>query len=81
MHFGFPYCHEENIVDPEFGKYDCDLFAQSKLNFQAHVAALGVEFYTGDMFPEFYKGGAFIAFHGSWNRSTKVGYQVYFVKV
>src|SRR5262245_42404951 len=46
-----------------------------------HVAALGMRFYTGAMFPERYRGGIFIAEHGSWNRSTAIGYRVTFVKV
>ncbi|HEU5323729.1 MAG TPA: sorbosone dehydrogenase family protein, partial [Methylomirabilota bacterium] len=45
----------------------------------AHVAALGMRFYTGRMFPERYRGGVFIAEHGSWNRSTPAGYRVTFV--
>lgn len=47
----------------------------------AHVAALGMRFYTGTSFPESYRGGVFIAEHGSWNRSTPVGYRVTFVKL
>src|SRR5260221_11657591 len=45
----------------------------------AHVAALQFVFYTGTQFPESYRGGAFVAEHGSWNRSTRSGYQVAFV--
>ncbi len=43
---------------------------------QAHSAALGVDFYTGSQFPARYRNALFVAEHGSWNRSRKVGYQV-----
>ncbi len=46
-----------------------------------HVASLGIRFYTGDMFPSEYKNQIFIAEHGSWNRSHKIGYRVVVVKV
>lgn len=46
---------------------------------ESHTASLGLTFYTGKAFPEKYKGGAFIAQHGSWNRSTLSGYKVVFV--
>ena len=81
MHFGYPFCHEGDLKDPEFGFYACDLFAQPKYKFQAHVAPLGVEFYTGTDLPERYQSGAFVALHGSWNRSKRVGYNVMFFKI
>ena len=81
MHFGYPFCHEGDLPDVEFGIHSCDLFAQPKFKFQAHVAPLGIKFYTGDMFPEYYRNGAFVALHGSWNRSKRVGYEVYFFKI
>lgn len=72
MKFGFPHCHGTNIPDPEFGNgTDCnspDVNTPPKVNFDAHSAALGVNFYTHDQFPEKYRGGMFIAHHGSWNR-------------
>jgi glucose/arabinose dehydrogenase len=43
---------------------------------QAHSAPLGLTFYTGDQFPEEYRGNLFVAFHGSWNRSVPTGYKV-----
>lgn len=77
MHFGFPYCHGKNISDPEFGKkYSCANFNPPAQELGAHVASLGMHFYKGDMFPEKYKNQIFIAEHGSWNRSNKIGYQV-----
>jgi glucose/arabinose dehydrogenase len=76
-HFGFPYCHQGNSADPEFGgKRACAEFVAPAALLGAHVAAIGMRFYTGTQFPEAYRGNVFIAEHGSWNRSSKVGYQV-----
>lgn len=80
MHFGFPYCHG-NLQDPEFTDRGCDEFTKPALELGPHVAALGMRFYTGEMFPEYYKQGIFIAEHGSWNRKTPIGYRVMFVKI
>lgn len=75
--FGYPYCHAGNVPDPEFGKgHACSDFAQPALRLGAHVAALGMRFYVGRMFPPRYHGAIFIAEHGSWNRSRKAGYRV-----
>lgn len=80
--FGYPYCHAGNVPDPEFGKgHSCSEFAQPALRLGAHVAALGMRFYVGQMFPASYHGAIFIAEHGSWNRSSKVGYRVVVVHV
>lgn len=77
MHFGFPFCHGGDIPDPEFGDLgDCTETAAPAQKLDAHVAPLGVLFYTGSMFPDVYQGQAFIAEHGSWNRSQKIGYRV-----
>ena len=77
MHFGYPYCHQGDIKDPEFGhKKSCDAFTPPALNLGPHVAALGIEFYTGNMFPKEYKNRALIALHGSWNRSQPIGYRL-----
>ena len=76
-HFGFPYCHGGDIPDPKFGKErSCDEFVKPAWRFMAHVAPLGMKFYTGSMFPEKYHNAVFIAQHGSWNRSKKSGYRV-----
>ena len=81
-HFGFPYCHQGDLPDPEFGKgHPCSDFTPPVLKLGAHVAALGMRFYTGVQFPAKYKGSIFIAEHGSWNRSEKVGYRVVDVRV
>ncbi len=82
LHFGYPYCHQGDLPDPEFGnKRSCDEFEKPMQKLGAHVAALGMRFYTGSQFPEKYKNSIFIALHGSWNRSSKVGYKVAFAKV
>jgi len=81
-HFGFPYCHGTAIRDPEYnGGRPCSQFTPPARELGPHVAALGMRFYTGAMFPGKYRGGIFIAEHGSWNRSTPIGYRVTFVKV
>ncbi len=82
QHFGYPFCHGGTIKDPEFGdQRPCSDFVAPVQNLGAHVAPLGIRFYTADMFPEEYKGHLFIAEHGSWNRSSKVGYRITLVKL
>src|SRR6267378_2466185 len=81
-HFGFPFCHGNGIRDPEHNAgRSCGEFTAPARELGPHVAAIGMRFYTGRMFPEKYRGGIFIAEHGSWNRSTPIGYRVSFVKV
>jgi glucose/arabinose dehydrogenase len=82
QHYGYPYCHGGAIADPEFGhQRTCSEFVAPAQNLGAHVAPLGMRFYTGTQFPAAYRDQAFIAEHGSWNRSTKVGYRVSLVRV
>ncbi|MDG2376374.1 MAG: PQQ-dependent sugar dehydrogenase [Woeseiaceae bacterium] len=82
MHFGFPYCHGDNVSDPEFGnKRSCSEFEPPAQKLGAHVAPLGVIFYTGGMFPEEYRNQVLIAEHGSWNRSRKIGYRLSMVRM
>ena len=82
MHFGYPYCHGGTIKDPEFGnKKPCSDFTKPAQNLGAHVAPLGLKFYTGSMFPTEYKNQIILAEHGSWNRSKKSGYKLSLVKV
>ena len=77
MDFGYPYCHGGDTSDPEYGKdHPCSAFTPPVLKLGAHVASLGMRFYTGSMFPAAYRNNIFIAEHGSWNRSKKVGYRV-----
>ena len=82
QHYGYPYCHGGDISAPEFGsKYSCEDFIKPMQNLGPHVAPLGLKFYDGDMFPEEYKGDIFIAEHGSWNRTKKIGYRITRVKI
>lgn len=82
MHFGFPYCHAGDIPDPEFGELrNCSEFTAPEIKLGPHVAALGMVFYTGTMFPEEYRNQVFIAEHGSWNRKTPIGYRVTLVRL
>ena len=82
QHFGYPFCHGGTVKDPEFGdQRPCEDFVQPVQAMGAHTAPLGVKFYTGDMFPKKYKNQAFIAEHGSWNRSKKVGYKISLVEL
>mgnify|MGYP001032220565 CR=1 FL=1 len=77
MHFGFPYCHGGDIADPKFGdERKCGEFAAPAQKLGPHVAPLGMRFYDGKMFPKQYQGDIFIAEHGSWNRSKKIGYRI-----
>jgi glucose/arabinose dehydrogenase len=80
MHFGFPYCHQGDTPDPEYGaKRKCSEFTPPALKQGGHVAPNGLRFYTGKMFPAEYRNRIFIAQHGSWNRSRKSGYRVMMV--
>jgi len=82
LDFGFPYCHAGDVPDPEFGrKRKCSEFTPPAQKLGAHVAALGMRFYTGTQFPSAYRDQIFIAEHGSWNRSRKSGYRVTLVKL
>jgi glucose/arabinose dehydrogenase len=77
LHFGFPYCHQGDLLDPEFGAgRRCEDYVPPALKVGAHVAPLGLRFYTGDMFPSEYRHNIFLALHGSWNRSAKSGYKL-----
>lgn len=77
MHFGYPYCHGSDVKDPKFGlDRSCGEFAKPAIELGPHVAALGMRFYTGAMFPFSYQNRIFIAEHGSWNRTVPVGYRV-----
>ena len=76
-HFGFPFCHGGDFPDPDYGKQRrCEEFTAPAQKLGPHVAPLGMVFYDGTMFPEAYRGQVFIAEHGSWNRSQKIGYRI-----
>jgi glucose/arabinose dehydrogenase len=82
MHFGFPYCHQGDTPDPKFGDgKNCNDYTAPALKLGPHVAALGMRFYTGNMFLPEYKNQIFIAEHGSWNRSTPSGYRIMLVRL
>ena len=82
MHFGMPYCHQGDLLDEAFGKgKSCADYTPPVANLDPHGAALGLAFYTGNMFPAEYKNRLFITQHGSWNRSKKVGYQIRVLEV
>jgi glucose/arabinose dehydrogenase len=73
-HYGYPYCHEGTMLDPKYGKgRKCSEFEPPVLNLGAHVAPLGMKFYTGNQFPAEYKNSILIAEHGSWNRHKYQG--------
>jgi glucose/arabinose dehydrogenase len=82
LNFGYPYCFGKDVAIPVDGKlYSCEKYTPATFDLPAHVAPLGLTFYTGKMFPNGYSNQMFIAEHGSWNRSSKVGYQVIIVKL
>ena len=77
MNFGYPFCHQGDWLDPDFGKgRSCDEFEKPELKLGAHVSPIGMSFYNGVQFPKEYKGNIFIAEYGSWNKTKKAGYQV-----
>jgi glucose/arabinose dehydrogenase len=77
LHFGFPFCHQGDLPDPQFGsERACSTTEPPVKKLDAHVAALGFTFYTGKMFPASYRNAVIIAQHGSWNRSVPSGYRV-----
>jgi glucose/arabinose dehydrogenase len=82
LDFGYPYCHGGTIADPEYGaRRACREFVAPAQNLGPHVAALGMRFYTGAQFPAAYRNQIFIAEHGSWNRSSRIGYRVSLVRL
>jgi len=79
--YGWPYAYIGPHPDPRI-RDDKGLASKTKVPdvlLGAHVAVLDFTFYTGRQFPAEYRGGAFLAFHGSWNRSKRVGYEVAFI--
>ena len=82
LHFGFPYCHGGTIPDPDYGaNRSCNEFTPPAMQLGPHVAALGMRFYTGTMFPPDYRNQIFIAEHGSWNRTVPIGYRISLVRL
>jgi glucose/arabinose dehydrogenase len=82
MHFGYPYCHGGDIPDPDFGQQRaCREFTPPVQRLGPHVASLGLRFYDGTQFPAGFRGQLLLAEHGSWNRSTPIGYRVSLVRL
>jgi glucose/arabinose dehydrogenase len=82
LHFGYPFQHGRDVQDPEFWAQRGDTrFTPPEAELPAHVAALGMRFYTGTMFPERYRGQVFVAEHGSWNRTFPIGYRITLVRL
>jgi len=80
--FGYPYCHQGDLLDPDVGKgKSCKDFTPPVLKLGAHVASLGMRFYSGKQFPASYRGAILVAEHGSWNRTRKSGYRVMAVRL
>ncbi len=77
QHFGYPYCHQGDLPDPKFARgHSCDEFTPPVVKLGAHVAPLGMKFYTGSQFPAEYQNNIFIAEHGSWNRHKYQGARI-----
>jgi glucose/arabinose dehydrogenase len=78
---GWPYCYGDRVPDRSQSKdYDCSKTIAPTVEMQAHSAPLGLLFYSGEMFPEEYRGSLFVTFHGSWNRNVPTGYKVVRIK-
>ncbi len=77
--YGWPYVNGAGHPDPDFGGMAPDKAASAIApthEFPAHTAPLGIAFYDAEAFPQRYRGAAFVALHGSWNRSSKAGFEV-----
>jgi glucose/arabinose dehydrogenase len=80
--FGFPYCHQGNIPDPEFGwGRSCDEFTKPLALLGPHTAPLGMRFYTASAFPDDYHNQIIVARHGSWNRTKRIGGDLVLIKL
>lgn len=82
QHFGYPFCHQGDLPDPKFGKMrSCDEFVKPAQNLVAHSAPLGISFLNDAEVPTPFKKRLLIAEHGSWNRTTPVGYRITMVDI
>src|SRR2546428_403327 len=79
--YGWPECYLPGKPNPEYGSAHCSQVEPPRITVQAHSAPLGLAFYTGTQFPREYRGDAFMALHGSWNRSVPTGAKVVRVQV
>ena len=81
LSFGFPYCHEGTLPDDAVTKPNACAGVEKPVALMGpHSAVMGVTFYTGNMFPAEYKNVAFVARKGSWNRNTKIGFDIVTVR-
>jgi len=81
-HYGYPYCHQGDVLDPEFGiGKNCSDYTKPFSKMGPHTAPLGCDFYDGSNFPVSYSNNIFVCRHGSWNRKEKIGYDVVYVDV
>ena len=82
LHFGYPYCHQGDFADPQFGwGKHCKDYVKPALLIGAHAAPLGMRFYNGKMFPAKYQNAIFLTRHGPWNRTEKYAADVVVVTV
>lgn len=82
LNFGFPYLHGKDTLDPEYGEQaEIEDYTLPAAELGAHVAPLGLAFYSASQFPKKYRNSLFVAEHGSWNRSEKAGYRVIHVQL
>ena len=79
--YGWPQCYLPGKQNPEYPTANCSTVTAPAITFTAHSAPLGIAFYTGTMFPADYSGDAFVAYHGSWDRSVPTGAKVVRVQV
>lgn len=75
-HFGFPYIHATSVIEPAYDKPENLKISLPNFELPAHVAPMGLQFYRGKQFPAKYHNQMFVAENGSWNRSSKIGYQI-----
>jgi len=82
QHFGYPFCHQGNLADSEYGwGRSCSEFVAPVALLGPHTAALGMRFYTGSTFPAEYRNAIFVARHGSWNKTKKIGGDIIVAKL
>lgn len=80
-HFGFPYIHASSVIEPAYDKPKNLKVSLPVFELPAHVAPMGLHFYHGTQFPAKYHNQMFVAENGSWNRSSKIGYQVVMLEI
>ena len=82
LHYGFPFCHAGTLRDPNLGgDGECADAEPPAQALGPHVAPLGLAIHSGTNLPDSYRGAVFIAEHGSWNRTRKIGYRITVVRL